>query len=1850
MLKFRLVKILFIIWIVIFIFSGILTLGQQVCGIAALSRLEVGDYAQVTTIANESAAGGLRLRAGASTSNAEVTVLVGETNLQILEGPVCVNELNWYRVVVLESGIEGWSAEALGEVYYIEPISGPAATDTPTALPTEFVLAATATPDSGFQLPTATSTTSELADDFVPLAGDKEAEWTILVYMAADNDLEGAALRDFYEMEFEGPPEEVNWLIQIDRTENYVTDEGDWSDTRRYLLQADPGQGIGSQLLEEIGETNTGDPNILADFGIWAIRNFPAKRYALVIWDHGGAWTGIANDEPSGYDSLTLNELDVALKRITTETDVPKLDLIGFDACLMSAYEVYQTIAPYARYGVASEELVPGDGWDYGFTLFDLNNNPSMDARELGEVIVNNFVAYYENDRQNRYDNYSMTLVDLSQVDTLDNALNAFGDVLNNSEVADQLFVARTRTIGFGGFTSGLAKADRADNLSVADLFQFVEQFTELSDDETAIQKAQTILDLRSSMVLLHRTSPSLAASQGISIFFPRNQRVFRENARVMGYLETVNTSNDTWRDFLNDFYDTVDESVLFWPEARINELQESSATGGFTIELDTQNTSIAQVTMLVTAPTDNPDERLVVDFRELTRFDSVEWDGNVFFLKNDEQDVPALIIRNPFNPNSGSMLGIVQPLEGEALEVEMVFNLITGEPRVIWGITDIEDTVNFSEYEPEEGDKFIPYLFSPPQRGETRLNLTPSSNEFEFGSKPFESFILEQSEAPDDTYNIRLLIEDVSGNVVENEVEVPVEGGETQVGDAVLVNENDPDTDNVLNDADNCPSVYNPDQLDSDGDGEGDACDILTDSDRDTLADEIDNCPTVPNPSQIDTDGDGLGDACDSTLDVRTIGLNETANGQVSAGADERWSYSGVAGQVITVDINGDFDTTVTLLDAFGSVLGFNDDFSSASNSRIENFIVPADGVYRIEVAAYSADLFGNYSISITSGTVEALAVVGADASINIGETVGAFLNPASTDQWTFSARDGQVLTVTMQGDFDTVLRVLDSSGRELAFNDDFGGTVNSQIEAFVVPADGTYTIAAAGFSSSASGGYSLALIEGAASVVLFQSQSVIDTVEAQAIGTQTLNIGQTISDVSDGTPAAWQISVQGGMTVNIAATSSEFDTKLRVINSSGEEIGSDDDGGGGRNSLIRNLDLSIGGVYTIFVESFDSRGGAYSLIVEPSAATISASRIMTIDTPATGNLVAGNIDEWLLSGQSGQVLTIRVEGTFDTTLALLAPTGERIAFNDDFGATSISRIGSFTLPATGEYIIAVASFSATASGTYTLSVSDSESTTATSSSRTISMGQSVEGQMRVGESDRWTFTTDSALNVDIVVTATFDSTVALLNTNGTQLSFNDDYDGVVSDSRLLDINLPSAGTYTIVVASFNDSRSGAYTLSLVTTGASLGQGGGAADSTIAMGQTVNGSVDVSNEQRWTFTGESGQVVDVTVIATFDSTVRLLDSRGVEVDFNDDYESSLTESRLVNVPLPSNGTYTIVVGSFNNSLSGSYTLRLSQATTSDTPTTIPTAAISPSSSTNTINFGETVSGDIAVGDKQRWAFSGQVGQVVNITVTASFDSTVSLLGVNGSQLAFNDDFTDVGDSRIVNFTLSTDATYTIEVNSLNSASSGSYTLTLSMSIEEAVATTVSTTEEVRVIVTESVVEPTIAATQIPVSTSGSISVGQTVTGTVSAGIDDRWTFSGEVGQRIDIIVTASFDSTVALLGANSRQLAFNDDYTSVSDSRILDYTLPASGTYTVLVTGFDNTAFGSYTLQISQVASTPIQPTDTPIPAESTEAPTQELDVDGDGVSDIDDNCVNIFNPEQTDRDGDGVGDDCQI
>jgi len=259
----------------------------------------------------------------------------------------------------------------------------------------------------------------------------KPAEWTVMIYLDADNNLEMFGIDDINEMEMVGSTSEVNVVVQVDRipysvlasnNEGYADDisNSNWTTTRRYYITQDfnPIQ-INSILIDDLGELNMGDSQTLVDFTDWAVTNYPAKKYLLVIWNHGGgirspAYTtkDIAWDDTSGGDRITMPELEYALSAISAQMG-KKVDIVGMDACLMAMTEVAYQIKDYADIMVASEENEPGDGWPYDSILAQLAANPTISSTQLAIDIVDKYIDSYP------FNEVTQSAIDLSYIDTL---------------------------------------------------------------------------------------------------------------------------------------------------------------------------------------------------------------------------------------------------------------------------------------------------------------------------------------------------------------------------------------------------------------------------------------------------------------------------------------------------------------------------------------------------------------------------------------------------------------------------------------------------------------------------------------------------------------------------------------------------------------------------------------------------------------------------------------------------------------------------------------------------------------------------------------------------------------------------------------------------------------------------------------------------------------------------------------------------------------------------------------------------------------------------------------------------------------------------------------------------------------------------------------------------------------------------------------------------------------------------------------------------------------------------------------------------------------------------------------
>ncbi|MBQ9451728.1 MAG: hypothetical protein IJU65_00315, partial [Desulfovibrio sp.] len=179
--------------------------------------------------------------------------------------------------------------------------------------------------------------------------------------------------------------------------------------------------------LASLPQASMGNSETLASFLRFCREKYPADHAILIIWDHGGGSVHeLAIDENFNDDGLTLNELRTALENAWTPDEKhPPLEIIGFDACLMATLDVANVVHGFARYMVASEDVVPGNGWEYKGFLTALAQNTSMDAEELGRHICDTYMAGCK--EEDSEDSATMSVTDLSRLPQVNAAWNRLG-------------------------------------------------------------------------------------------------------------------------------------------------------------------------------------------------------------------------------------------------------------------------------------------------------------------------------------------------------------------------------------------------------------------------------------------------------------------------------------------------------------------------------------------------------------------------------------------------------------------------------------------------------------------------------------------------------------------------------------------------------------------------------------------------------------------------------------------------------------------------------------------------------------------------------------------------------------------------------------------------------------------------------------------------------------------------------------------------------------------------------------------------------------------------------------------------------------------------------------------------------------------------------------------------------------------------------------------------------------------------------------------------------------------------------------------------------------------------------
>lgn len=357
-------------------------------------------------------------------------------------------------------------------------------------------------------------------DKYTTIKGNGQDEVTVMVYMIG-TDLEsnyGMATKDVYEMLNGKKYDNINIVLQTGGCNKWNNSLFSNKNVERWAINSSNFSRLGY-----IGRESMVDSDTLADFIRYSADNFPANRYMLILWDHGGgSITGYGYDEVySNQPSMSPDVIAAALKKGGI-----KFDLVGFDACLMANLETAIAIEPYADYMIASEETEPGEGWFYTNWVNILDDNTSVSTLTLGKQIIDDYISTSK--RTDYSIELTSSMIDLGELAySIQSPLTDFSKAVNTKlDDGDYRTIALAR--------SNTKEFSKESGLDQVDLVDLVENIN--------VDGSEKLVKAIKSAIKYNKTF-NMNDSYGLSVYFPYSA-LNKFNAAVDVY-DNINFNSD---------------------------------------------------------------------------------------------------------------------------------------------------------------------------------------------------------------------------------------------------------------------------------------------------------------------------------------------------------------------------------------------------------------------------------------------------------------------------------------------------------------------------------------------------------------------------------------------------------------------------------------------------------------------------------------------------------------------------------------------------------------------------------------------------------------------------------------------------------------------------------------------------------------------------------------------------------------------------------------------------------------------------------------------------------------------------------------------------------------------------------------------------------------------------------------------------------------------------------------------------------------------------------------------------------------------------------------------------------
>lgn len=417
--------------------------------------------------------------------------------------------------------------------------------------------------------------TQVVADDGQPGFDNQ----TILVYITG-SDLEGKnalATSDISEMIRSGiDTQRVNLLVMTGGSEKWHTPVIPSNKLSIFQII-----GRSPKLLWQSESRSMGDAETLSLFLQYGVDHFPAASYGLVLWNHGGGpMIGFGVDDLHGKDGLSLLEIQTAFKNSPFQND-RRLEWLAFDACLMASMEVAVMLAPYAKYMVASEEVLPGKGFDY--RILGAISKGSLTGVDVSQKLIDATYDFYQNlSQENAYANFDVTLslIDLDKIQAVHDAANRlFEGMSSQLPISVYSDIARRRDA-----TKDYGRTATSNLYDLIDLADFASKMQALYPEQSA-----SIHRSLEDAVVYNRAN--ISNSAGLSIYFPFTNKNFFQSTWNQLYKE-FGIARD-YQAFLDSFGQILlADSLASWRGADAPDIVLDEQSGAYYVQTNPQQLS----------------------------------------------------------------------------------------------------------------------------------------------------------------------------------------------------------------------------------------------------------------------------------------------------------------------------------------------------------------------------------------------------------------------------------------------------------------------------------------------------------------------------------------------------------------------------------------------------------------------------------------------------------------------------------------------------------------------------------------------------------------------------------------------------------------------------------------------------------------------------------------------------------------------------------------------------------------------------------------------------------------------------------------------------------------------------------------------------------------------------------------------------------------------------------------------------------------------------------------------------------------------------------------------------------